>query len=115
VIEIQLTVNRPVDPSPLKWKSDTALTSLPNKILGGLVSLGRQDEGGESITAGGEVSNLAPLLCYGCLTTLSVSQPASKDERSIPVHLPLWVRGHVRLHAVGEAEMKTQIGSYLLE
>lgn len=96
---------RPVDPSALEWKARTGLISLrkaaPDGVKDGVV-------GGER----GEHSmvELAPQLCYSCLTTMT-PMAHRKDPVADNVELPLWVGQKV---AVGRAEMKAKLDGFLL-
>ena len=96
---------RPVDPSALEWKARTGLVSLgkppPHSVKEGVV---RDEPGGHGMV------ELAPQLCYSCLTTMT-PMAHRKDPVADNVELPLWVGQKV---AVGWAEMKAKLDGFLL-
>ncbi|OCF31919.1 hypothetical protein I317_00752 [Kwoniella heveanensis CBS 569] len=122
----------PVDPSALQWKSRTALTSLPNKILpGSTAPVSAPADRADGVTRShhmieaqpwtgdGPHDNLAPLLCYGCLTTFTPPTVVSKAVKAEakPVELPIWISDNIARarKEVGRGEMRQQIGEFLLD
>ncbi|WVQ97042.1 hypothetical protein IAU59_004152 [Kwoniella sp. CBS 9459] len=136
----------PVDPSALEWKSRTALTSLPSKTVpssgstltsispspnSSLTPEASANSDGSLLGPGpASASALAPLLCYGCLTTFTpptVGSKLAKAEAAAaakPVQLPIWISENIRVRTptsgpaarkeVSRDEMRDTIGEYLI-
>ncbi|ORX34106.1 hypothetical protein BD324DRAFT_594457 [Kockovaella imperatae] len=85
----------PKEQDPLEWKSKTSLTSLRPALTS------TEDE--ESARF-----DLAPHLCYGCLTTLTAS--ASKKGAPQSAILPQWISDRIRREA-----MRSEISEFLLD
>lgn len=106
--------SRPVDPSALEWKSRTGLTALPGKLNPPTaLDSGRQTDSSRAQSQSTHSSQLAPLLCYSCLATLTPSSHAKKDQLALnDVELPIWVGRRV---AVERDQMRSQVAEFLLE
>ncbi|KAJ9108819.1 hypothetical protein QFC21_000139 [Naganishia friedmannii] len=92
----------PAEPSSLDWKARTALTSL-GKILDTIPTEGSLDSSVNRKP--NHAHDLAPLLCYACLTAMSpsstgviggaVSQTTTSSSGDHGVGLPFWVSDRV--------------------
>lgn len=93
--------DRPVDPSAIGWKARTGLTSLSKTPA----------EEAEPTSKEDDHIQLAPQLCYACLTTLT---PAinRRDTSQDAVELPIWMSERVQ---VGREEMKAGLKGFLLD
>ncbi|KAL7422824.1 Cytoplasmic tRNA 2-thiolation protein 2 [Cryptotrichosporon argae] len=99
----------PVDDSALDWKARSALTSLdPDPKPDSDSVINPPDSSAYAMSAGRAPPHLAPLLCYACLTALTLDKPPR------PVPLPLFVGGNVA-RRVGASEMRAQIAGFMLD
>ena len=91
---------RPVDPNPLVWKSKTALTSLDasSKLSGEPGSRQNGERG------------LADLLCYACLTTMTVPMSGKRLEPD-EVALPIWVGERF----MSRTDMRSSISEFIID
>ncbi|WVR05630.1 hypothetical protein IAU60_002652 [Kwoniella sp. DSM 27419] len=105
----------PVEPSALEWKSRTGLTSLASKET----STEEPPQGPDPTVARGDpIVTLAPLLCYGCLTTFTSTTvvPRAVKGEAEPVRLPVWIEKAVSgRREVQREQMRSQIGDFLLD
>ncbi|RSH92739.1 hypothetical protein EHS25_008185 [Saitozyma podzolica] len=99
----------PAEPSAQAWKSRTALTSLPGrtKSIESAVPDSTDDHSGSV--------ELAPMLCYSCLTTFTPSSTRKGTDKGQPAYLPQWVAESVRKREVPREEMRAGISGFLLD
>ena len=75
-----------MDESADDWKSRTALTSLPGKTAP--IAEANEERGEDPPN---RIGGLGSLLCYACLTTMTITKSRRPGEGSDSVPLPNWV------------------------